>query len=216
MGTWTITTTPTQDDAITYAYQQAQKPMIPGLPPPTSAATVDAFFQERVAQTTVAAMMAQHQAAKNADLVASLQTVPEANRPAALDDMKAVIVQHGGTVKITDAVYLWSTNTAAPPRNNSIEANVTDANLATVTKLTFHYLDADNVDRMNSLMALAVNAIVRIEDAANAANFLQTILTAAPIQRQGANGYVEMTVQCQQRGGSFATLDTKRMSCTFN
>jgi hypothetical protein len=216
MGTWTITTTTTEDDAINYAYQQAQKPPMPGLPPSTAAATVAAFFQERVQKTTVAPMVSQYQSAKNVELVSTFATIPEANRPAAQKDIEAVVVEHGGTVTIKSAPYLWSTNTAAPPRNNSIEADVNDANLATLTKLTFHYLDADNVNQMNALMALEVNALIHIEDATNPANFLQTLLKAPPIQRQGANGYAEMSVTFQRRGGSFAALDTKKMTVTFN
>jgi len=214
MGTWTITTTPTEDEAIEHAYQQAQKPALPGMTPPP-VGTVEEFFQQRVTQTTVATMVSLHLSAKNTTLVDSLMTVPEANRPAAKADIEAVIMQHGGTVPVTDTTYLWSTNTAAPPRNNSIEADVSAANLASLTKLTFHYLDADSVNRMTSLMAVTVNTLIRIEDAANAANFLQTILRAAPIQRQGADGYVEMPVSFQHLGGSFAALDTKRMTCTF-
>src|SRR4030095_4956659 len=108
-----------------------------------------------------------------------------------------------GTVKLTKCRYLWSTNTAAPPRNNSIEANVTWANIATVDKLTFYYLDADAVDRMTTLMAITVGTIVRIEDVAGpTANFLKVTTTAVPIQRQGANGYVEIAAKFESSGGA--------------
>src|SRR4029453_6463630 len=101
MGTWTITTTSTEDAAIDHAYQQAQKPALPGmLPPPVG--TIEEFFQQRITTTTVATMVALHRSAKNTTLVDSLMTVPEATRPAAKADIEAVIMQHGGTVPVTD------------------------------------------------------------------------------------------------------------------
>jgi hypothetical protein len=109
---------------------------------------------------------------------------------------------------------LWSTSTAPPPRDQSVELDVTQANVTTVTKLFFDYLDANNGDQMNALLALPVSTFVRIEDAATATNFVLVITTAAPIQRQGADGHVEIAVQYRQHSGSLA--DTLPMTCTFD
>lgn len=217
MGTWTITTTATEDAAIDFAYEQAQKPppglLTPPIPPPP---TVAAFFQLRVTSSAVAPLVAVHQAAQTAELVGALASVPAENRAAAQKEIEAVIVEQGGAVKVRSARYLWSSNTAAPPRVNSVEADATDANLATLGTLTFDDLDADNVTQMAALLALPVNTLIRIEDAADPANYLVTILHAAPIQRQGADGYVELLVTFSSRGGTFAALDTKPVTCAFS
>jgi hypothetical protein len=222
MGTWTVTTTPAEDDAITFAYDDSQRspgsafagapPFSP--PPPGTTETIQQFFDRMAHLSTVSPMLTRHQGVKNSELIGTLQTIPEANRPAARTDIEAAIVAHGGTVELRECRYLWSTNTAAPPRNNSIEADATWANIATVTKLTFYYLDADNVNRMSTLMAIAIGTLVRIEDAANMSNFLKATTTAAPIQRQGANGYVEIAVKFGLSGGALA--DTLPMKTTFS
>jgi hypothetical protein len=223
MGAWTVTTTPAEDDAITFAYDDSQRspgsalsgapPFSP--PPPGTTETIQQFFDRMAHISTVSPMLVRHQGVKNSELIGTLETIPEANRPAARTDIEATIVAHGGTVKLTKCRYLWSTNTAAPPRNNSIEADATWANIATMTKLTFYYLDADAVDRMTTLMALAVGTIVRIEDvAAPTTNFLKVTTTAVPIQRQGANGYVEIAVKFGQSGSALA--DTLPMNATFS
>jgi hypothetical protein len=224
MGTWTVTTTAAEDDAITFAYDESQRapgsalagapPFSP--PPPGTTETVQQYFDRMAHISVVSPMLSRHQGVKNAELIGTLETIPEANRPAARTDIETVIVQHGGTVKLRECRYLWSTNTAAPPRNNSIEADVTWANIATLTKLTFYYLDADNVNRMSGMMSdTPVGTIVRIEDVANpTANFLKATTTALPIQRQGANGYVELAVKFDQSGGTLA--DTLPMTTTFS
>src|SRR5262252_2266751 len=110
MGTWTITTTTPEDEAIAYAYQQSQRPML-GAPPtsaPPAAETEAEFFQRMVAQFTIAPMVTRHTEAKNTELVESLNTIPEANRPAAKTDIENVITTHGGTVPLHDTRYGWS------------------------------------------------------------------------------------------------------------
>jgi hypothetical protein len=222
MGTWTVTTTSAEDEAITFAYDDSQRTPGSALagappfgpPPPGTTETIQQFFDRMAHISTVSPMLIRHQSVQNAELISTLGTIPEANRSAAKNDIEAVIVQHGGTVELHECRYLWSTNTAAPPRNNSIEANVTWANIATVDKLTFYYLDADAIDRMSTLMAIAVGTLVRIEDVANMANFLKVTTTAAPIQRQGANGYVEIAVKFELSGGTLA--DTLPMKTTFS
>jgi hypothetical protein len=213
MGIWTIATTTAEDDAIAAAHQRSQRPP-PGPFPPPPVESVEAYFQRMTSHSTVAPMVSQHQQEKNAELLSTFATIPEANRDAAHADMEAVVVEHGGTVKLKTATYLWSTSTAPPPRNQSVEIDVTQANVATVTMLWFDYLDANNGDQMNALMALAVSTFVRIEDAATPANFLQVVTTAAPIQRQGADGHVEIAVQYRQHGGVLG--DTLPMTCTFD
>jgi hypothetical protein len=212
MGTWTIATTTAEDEAIAAAHQRSQRPL-PMFPPPP-AETVETYFQRMTSSGTVAPMVAQHQQEKNDELLTTLGTIPEANRAAAKTEIEAVVVEHGGTVPLTTATYLWSTSTAPPPRNQSVELNVTQANIATVTLLYFDYLDANNGDQMNALLALAGSTFVRIEDAATPANFLEVVTTAAPIQRQGADGHVEIAVQYRQHGGSLG--DTLPMTCTFD
>jgi hypothetical protein len=212
MGTWTIATTTTEDDAIAAAHQRSQRTP-PGPFPPPPPETVEAYFQRMTSTSTVAPMVSQHQQEKNTDILATLGTIPEANRAAAKADIEAVVIEHGGTVILKTATYLWSTSTAPPPRNQSVELNVTQANIATATLVWFHYLDANNGDQMNALMALPVSTFVRIADAANAANFIEVVTTAAPIQRQGADGHVEIAVQYRQHGGSLG--DTLPMTCTF-
>jgi hypothetical protein len=213
MGTWTITTTTAEDDAIQYAYQQALKQPAgrpPPLPPVTVPATVEAFFQQQTMIGTVAPMVTAYQQARNVELVSMLGTIPPENRPAAQAAIEDVVEDHGGTVTARELAYLWSTNTAAPPRNNSAEADVSAANLATIRKLTFDHRDADGVDRMASLMALATSTLIRLEAGAN---MLQVVTTAAPVQRQGADGYVEFAVQFSQSAGTLA--DTARLAVTF-
>jgi hypothetical protein len=211
MGSWTISTTTAEDDAIGAAYQRSQRTP-PGPGPP--AETIEAYFQRMTTHSTVTPMVMQHQQEQNAELLSTFATIPEANRAAAKADVEAVVIEHGGTVTLKTATYLWSTSTAPPPRAQSVELNVTQANIATVTLLYFDYLDANNADQMNALMALAVSTFVRIEDAATATNFLEVITTAAPIQRQGADGHVEIAVQYRQHGGTLG--DTLPMTCTFD
>lgn len=229
MATRTITTTAAEDEAIAYAHAQSQKPpaaaaptpkvapVPPPLPAPAPPGETEAEYFDRMTRyATVGPMVSRHDAAKNSEFLVAFASVPPENQEAAQKQIEAVIVAQGGAVSARSARYLWSSNTAAPPRTQSVEADVTDANLATVKKLTFDDVDADNVSQMKALMALAVNTLIRIEDAANPANFLAAILNAPPIQRQGADGYVEFPVAFSSRGGSFATLDTKPVTCTFS
>lgn len=214
MATRTITTTTAEDEAITYSYQQSQKMAgQPGMP----AGETEAQYFDRMVHNMLGAMTAQHAQAKNTVLVTDLSTIPEANRPAAQADINAVIVQYGGTVGVQTLTYQWSANTAAPPRVNSIEIDATEANFATLSKITFDDMDASTppVSRMTSLLTTKVNTLIRVEDAANAANYLQLLTTATPIQRQGADGYVEMAAKFHSKGGSFAGLDTKPLKITF-
>lgn len=212
MASWMIQTTTAEDEAIHAAYQHSQRPH-PPFPPP-AVETVEAYFQRMTLTSTVTPMVSQHQQAKNAELLTTFATIPEANRDAAQADLEAVVVEHGGTVTLKAATYLWSTSTAPPPRTQSIEINVTQTNIAQVTVMWFDNLDANNADQMNALMALAVSTLIRIEDTANPANFLQVFTAAVPIQRQGADGHVEIAVQYQQHGGSLG--DTLPMACTFD
>ena len=224
MATRTVETTAAEDEAITYAYQQSQKPGLGGVPIATTAMdpmpkaadeTEAQFFQRMTQQTTIGPIVMQHNHAKNTELLASMNSIPPENREAAQADIEAVITAQGGTVPLHDVTYLFSSNTAAPPRAQSVEANVNDTNLATVTKLTFDNEDAENVAQKARLLALKVNTLIRLEDAETPANFLQVILTAVPLEKQPADPYVEMTVAFHSRGGSFATLDTKPVACTF-
>jgi hypothetical protein len=220
MSTWTVQTTSAEDDAIIFAYDESQRTpggalAGPAPPPSGDPETIQQFFDRMTHISTVSPMVTRHQSVKNMELISTLETIPEENRPAASIEIQATIVAHGGTVPLHECRYLWSTNTAAPPRNNSIEANVAWASIATVDKLTFYYLDADAVDRMNTLMALAVGTIVRIQDVANpSVNFLKITTMAPPIQRQGANGYVEISVKHVLHGGALA--DTLPMTTTFS
>jgi len=218
MSTWTVTTTAAEDDAIHYAYQQSQKPPILGMPgnPVTPAAETEAqFFDRMVHQGVIAPMGAQQRAASQAELSAMLGTIPPENQAAAVEDIAVVVEEHGGTVPLHEARYLYSNSTAPPPRDLSVEVDATDANFAQVTKIFFDHLDADSHNRMSSLMGLVTGTVIRLADAANAATFLQVFTKGAPIQRQGADGHVEIAVQFSQRGGSFATLDTKPLTVTF-
>lgn len=210
--TRTVTTTTAEDEAITHSYQQSQKGLA-GVPPIVE--TEAQYFERMVHNSTLGPMVFMHTQTKNADLVVSLSSIPEANRPAAKADIDAVIVTHGGTVPATAFTYLWSSNTAAPPRVNSVELDATEANHSTVTKLTFDDMDSTNVSRMNSLLGIKINTLIRLEDAASVANFVQVLTTGTPIQRQGADGFVELPVKIHSKGGSFAALDTLPLKCTF-
>jgi hypothetical protein len=213
MSTWTITATAAEDDAITYAYQQSQDPAAMVKPPPGE--TIAAFFDRMVHTGTLGAMGASYQAVQNAELVTMLGTIPEANRQAAKKDIEAAVVAHGGTVTLTATQYKWSKSSAPPPTAQSVEMNVSDANMATVSKLYFHYLDGGGVDRMSALMAMASGTVIRIEDPANSSIFLQVMTTAAPIQRQGANGHVEFAVKFSLSAGALAPLDGTLVDVTF-
>lgn len=215
MGSWTVVTNTEQDEAIAAAHQQSLKPPI-GMIEPPPVTTIQEFFQARTISGTVLPMVAIHRTTKNTNLVVSLDSVPPENRAAAQHDIEAVIAQYGGAVPATTLTYQWSANTAAPPRNLSCELDATEANWATqISKLTFHHLDAGSTDRMATLMAVKLNTLIRLTDAANAANFVAVLTTGAPIQRQGSNGYVELPVKFSQKGGSFSALDTKPLTCTF-
>src|SRR3954468_9580345 len=100
MGTWTIQTTTAEDDAITYTYDESQR--LPGSalgpPGPTPPSeTIQSFFDRMVHAATVTPMLSRHQGAKNAELIGTLETIPEANRPAARVEIEATIKSHGGT-----------------------------------------------------------------------------------------------------------------------
>lgn len=213
MATRTITTTAAEDEAITYSYQQSQKGVL-GAPPQTGE-TETQFFERMVHASTIGPMTFQNQQAKTTVITTDLSTIPEAEQPAAKAEIDAVIIAHGGTVTATSLTYQWSANTAAPPRVNSLELDVNEANFTAVAKLTFDDKDAGNVVRMGSLLGTKANTLIRLEDVANAANFVAVITTGTPIQRQGADGFVELPVRFQAKGGTFAGLDTKPLKCTF-
>lgn len=213
MSNWAIVTTAAEDDAITYAYQQSQDPA--AMVPAPAGETITAFFDRSVHASTIAAMVGGYQSVQNTELIATLTTIPAANRPAAKVEIEGVVVKHGGTVALNAGQWKWSKSSAPPPTVQSVEMNVTDANMATVSKLFFHYLDAGGVDRMAGLMAIAIGSVIRIEDPANGSVFLQVITTAAPIQRQGANGHAEFAVKFSLSAGGLAALDGKPVDVTF-
>lgn len=216
MTTRTIETTASEDEAIAYAHQQTQKPLgMIGVPPPTTETEAE-FFQRMTAQGTIRPMVDQYTQVKNAEVISSLNSIPPENRDEAQAEIEAVITTHGGAVPIHELTYLWSSNTAAPPRDNSIEVNATDANFAQVTKIFFDDLDAGNVSRLQSLLALKVNTLIRIEHPVHQMNFLQVVTTGAPIERQPADPYIEIPVVFHTRGGSLATYDTQPLTCTFS
>src|SRR5580765_6642552 len=131
VGTWTIHTTATEDDAITYAYQQSQKPL--AVPPGAyviarTTESLDAFFDRRTHEVVIAPMVSIHQRAQNEAVLQTLGTIPPENRDAAEQELEALVVKHGGTVLVREVRYKWSKNTAAPPTAQSVELNATDAN----------------------------------------------------------------------------------------
>jgi hypothetical protein len=90
---------------------------------------------------------------------------------------------------------------------------VSDANVAALSKVTVHYLDRNGVDRMVSLMAVPANALIKLVSGDNPDHWVSVIATAAPIQRQGPDGFVEFPARFnQQSGGPFAPLDTRPIS----
>jgi hypothetical protein len=216
MTTRSVDTTTSEDESIAYSYTQWQKMgSMPIGPPGTPLPTTEAqYFQAMTNQGTVTPMVALHQRAKNDDLIKTLGTIPPEQQAAAKADIETVVVQHGGSLPLRTAKWQMSTNTAPPPRTKSLELNVTQANIATVNKLTFDYLDADGVDRMAALMLIASGTLVKITDAANAANFVQALTMGIPVQRQGANGYAEFTVYYKGHGGTLA--DLLPMTVTFS
>jgi len=215
MGNWTIVTTDAQDDAIAWAHAQSQKPPAPPMPPTVPpATTVDEFMQAQTIALTVEPMVMRHESAMLTEDIAAINSVPEENKAAFRADMEASIQEHGGSVPASTLSYLWSANTAAPPRNLSIEIDQPEAKWDQLTKLTFYDLDAGSVDRAAMLLAVAVNTIIRLEDAANPANFVMALVTAAPIDR--ANNFVEFPARFNSKGGSFAALDAQPLTVTFS
>ena len=209
MASYTITTTDEQEAALQWAYQQQiEMSRLPGVSvqPP---ATVAAFLQQQVDLQVLNVNVVNYNTEQGAELIAMVATVPPANRAAAIEDIEDVVTEHGGTAPFRNVPYLWSTNTAAPPRVSSIEADQTQANMATVSKLTFDDLDADGGMQMAALMAIPAGSTIRVLDPANAANALTVRSTAAAIQRQGADGFVEIAVAFISFSGTFA--DTQRV-----
>ena len=100
MATYSITTTDDQETALVYAYEQSQHPPpFPGMPPPLVPAETQAeFFQRQINTMTLGPMQASLNAATQAAIMASLQTIPEENQPAAAVEIRAVITEQGGTV----------------------------------------------------------------------------------------------------------------------
>jgi len=220
MGNWTIVTTDAQDDAIAWAHAQSLKPpegfvTAPQVVPLATTTTVEEFMQAQTIALTVEPMAMRQQSAMMAEDLAAFQSVPDENKAAFRADVEASVQAYGGTVPASTLSYLWSANTAAPPRDLSVELDQGEAKWPELTKLTAHSLDAQSVDRMAMLMAVAANTVVRIEDAASPANFVVVLITGAPIQRQGADGYVEFPAVFNQRGGTFAALDAQPLTLTF-
>jgi hypothetical protein len=209
MGTWTISTTAAEDDAITYSYQQSQRGNVLGGPPPP-VQTVEEFFQDRTAHAAIGPMVTVHQQAKNTELLASFDTIPPENRPAATSDLEALVVQHGGTVKIRDATYLWSDLLVAPPPDKTVLMDVSQAEATPVTKLFFDDQDHAGVIQREGLLALGPNVLVRIEDPRQTAYFFAFVTTGAPV---AGIGYVELPVRFHQSGGPLAA--GWPMTCTF-
>jgi hypothetical protein len=214
VGTWTITTTADEDAAITWANQQSQRALI-GSPAPPVAKTDAAFFQQSVQQSTLDPLSQRYRDAQSTELIATLNTIPPANRPAARIDIETAIEAHGGTAPLHQATYFWSTSTAPPPRVQSVEVDATEANFSTVMKIYFDDLDTANVSHMTDLLALKLGTIIRLVDPANAANLLEVVTIATPIQRQGADGHVEIAVRFNQKSGTLLPLDTHPLTCTF-
>lgn len=203
MAEYLIVTTDEQDAALTWQYEQLLNPpatMPPTVPPPDT--QLD-YLQQQVSHLVLDPMVVQYESAQAAQLVSLVATIPPENRAAAFDDIQVVVDEHGGTPVFRDVPYLWSTSTAPPPRVNSIEADATQPNMAAVTKVFFDDLDANGVSRMDALMGILIGSILRI---ANGANVLRVRTRAAPIQRQGADGHVEILVQLESFAGTFADL----------
>jgi hypothetical protein len=215
MGSWTIQTTPAEDDAIAYGHQQSQRPM-PGLAPPPGTPpppveTVEAYFQRMTQQATLTPMVLTHQQAKNTELLKTLDTIPPENRPAARTEIESVIVTHGGAVKVREATYLWSDTLTPPPPDKTVTIDVSQADLTPVTKVFFDDQDNAGVSQRGGLLALTTETMVRIEDPNNAAHFLLLITTGAPV---AGTGYVELPVRYHQSGGPLAAAWP--MTCTFS
>src|SRR4030095_1075326 len=166
-------------------YQQSQKPLHGGQPPPEPK-TIAAFFEAQVRQGTVSPMVGRHQLATNEAWIQTLNTVPPENRDAAQADIETAVKTHGGAVKLRTATYLWSTSTAPPPRNQAVELDVSAANVAPVPKIFFDSLDADGVDRMASLLQIAVNTLISLT--ATTANVVSVVTTGPPLPRPGRDG----------------------------
>jgi hypothetical protein len=216
MGTWTIETTASEDEAITYAYQQSQRPgMGPPVSPPGRAAapveTVDEYFQRMTKATTVQSMVITHNQAKNAELLVTLDTIPPENRDAAQADLHALVKQHGGTVKLKKATYLWSDAVTLPPPDQTVIGNVAQADWTLVTKVCFDDEDNAGTSQREGLLGLMPNTTVRIEDARDPTFFVTLILTDQPVAQ---TGYVELPVRYYQNGGPLAAAYP--MNCTFS
>jgi hypothetical protein len=209
MASYTIVTTDEQEAALAWQYDLLLHP--PATMPPTSPppATQADYLQQLVSHQVLDPMVVQYGNAQAAQLVSLVATIPPENRAAAFEDIEVVVDEHGGTPLFRDVPYLWSVSTAPPPRVNSIEVDVTQPNMATVSKIFFDDRDAGNVVRMDALMAIRLGSTLRL---ANGATLLRVRTTAAPIQRQGADGHVEIAVQLVEFVGTFA--DLQQVSCS--
>jgi hypothetical protein len=213
MGSWTIQTTTAEDEAITYSHQQSQRPL-PGMPPgiaPPPVETIEDYFQRMTQASTVQAMVVTHNQAKNTELVATLGTIPPENRDAAQEDLDALVVQHGGTVKIRKATYLWSDSLTPPPPDQTVMLDVAQADYTPVTKVFFDDQDTAGVSQREGLLALTSGMLVRIEDPRDKTFFLTLLMTGVPV---AGTGYVELPVRYHQSGGPLAAAWP--MICTFH
>jgi len=172
--------------------------------PPPLQETVQQFFQRMTIAQTVTPMVRVFTAAENTKLIKSIESIPPENRETALVEIEEVITESGGTVVEDQFDYLWSTSTAAPPRVNSIEVDQATANFANISKIWFDNLDKDGIDQMDKLMVIPVNSLILIENATTPSNYLQVLTTSNPIQRQGADGHVEIPCKFSKSGGTLA------------
>src|SRR6185295_17907373 len=97
MGTWTVTTTDSQDSAIEYSYTQSQKPLSSMGPPPPQE-TIQQFFQRMTISQVVDPMVKTFTASENAELIKAIGSIPPENRETALLEIEDVITDSGGVV----------------------------------------------------------------------------------------------------------------------
>jgi hypothetical protein len=100
MATYTIVTTADQEKALTAAFEQAKTSTTPQPPPlpPTVPATQAEYLQQQVDAFVLAPMVGRYAFNAQTVLVTTLSTIPVANRPEALNDLKLVVTDNGGTL----------------------------------------------------------------------------------------------------------------------
>jgi ABC-type branched-subunit amino acid transport system substrate-binding protein len=100
MATYTITTTDDQETALVYAFEHlVAPPTIPGFPPPPALpATQQEYLQQQVDVLVLTPMGTRYGQAVTTAVQNSLASVPIENQEAALESIKQVITDSGGTV----------------------------------------------------------------------------------------------------------------------